>query len=465
MTVANDPREHTVDLVLAASGLAPDVWDEYTITLDMLQAGNAFTFGMWSSETNGTTWDALRRGVKVLDSVVVGIDGAAQLNGRIEKIETGADGHGEARMVISGRDLAGPALDWDADPTLTLTGITLEDALRRVFAGVGLPVRITTADAARETTTRRSHGARGTATEAAASSRPAAGLTPALRTALGEAAALPNAWDAEGIAARNTIALTPLTPRRTASRARAKAIKDIVIPEAHPKPGERVWAFAEAICARIGALMWTAPDAQTGMTIVVDTPNDTDPATFVFARRIVNGVADRRSNILAGVETIDARPAPTSVTVYTGSDRGDKVSVRQRAVATNAALTDARVTRGLVVADPPPQPRHMRSTRAKTLARAEQEGRRVILDAMRAFRTYRLTVRGHGQLVDGVRTLYAVNTMARVYDDLCTNADGQPLDEDMLITRVTFKRSRTAGTVTELSLVPSGALAMEPDDV
>ena len=74
-----------------------------------------------------------------------------------------------------------------------------------------------------------------------------------------------------------------------------------------------------------------------------------------------------------------------------------------RAVATNAALTDARVTRGLVVADPPPQPRHMRSTRAKTLARAEQEGRRVILDAMRAFRTYRLTVRGHGQLVDGVR--------------------------------------------------------------
>ena len=146
-----------------------------------------------------------------------------------------------------------------------------------------------------------------------------------------------------------------------------------------------------------------------------------------------------------GVETIDARPAPTSVTVYTGSDRGDKVSVRQRAVATNAALTDARVTRGLVVADPPPQPRHMRSTRAKTLARAEQEGRRVILDAMRAFRTYRLTVRGHGQLVGGVRTLYAVNTVARVYDDLCTNADGQPLDEDMLITRVTFKNHGCCG--------------------
>ena len=53
-------------------------------------------------------------------------------------------------MVISGRDLAGPALDWDADPTLTLTGIPLEQALQRVFAGVGLPVRITTADAARK---------------------------------------------------------------------------------------------------------------------------------------------------------------------------------------------------------------------------------------------------------------------------------------------------------------------------
>ena len=39
-----------------------------------------------------------------------------------------------------------------------------------------------------------------------------------------------------------------------------------------------------------------------------------------------------------------------------------------------------------------------------------------------------------------------------------------PLDEDMLITGVTFRRSRRDGTTTTLTLVPRGALSLLPTE-
>ena len=44
------------------------------------------------------------------------------------------------------------------------------------------------------------------------------------------------------------------------------------------------------------------------------------------------------------------------------------------------------------------------------------------------------------------------------------DGDGQPLDEDMLITGVTFRRSRRDGTTTTLTLVPRGALSLLPTE-
>jgi hypothetical protein len=41
MTIDPTPYDHVVDLLLCTSGTAIDVWDEYVITLDMLQSGNA----------------------------------------------------------------------------------------------------------------------------------------------------------------------------------------------------------------------------------------------------------------------------------------------------------------------------------------------------------------------------------------------------------------------------------------
>lgn len=462
MTVEAFNVDHRVALSLVSTGEEIDTWDEYAVTLDMLQPGAAYTFAMWYSETRRTTWDLLRRRAKAGDGLVLSIDGAPQLNGRIETIDTEADGHGERHMVLSGRDLAGPALDFDADPTISISGMRLEDALRRVFASVDLPVQITTADAAREVTTHRSGGARAAAVEAVASSPPPTSSTMALPPTI---TGLPFAT---AFAAAIGVSISPISTvaisqARQRARARARAVKSLLVDEAQPKPSERVWAFAESIVSRLGALLWVAPSASGGLTIVADRPDDAAPPTFAFGRRILpDGTADPRSNILSGGERISLRGVPTSVSVYTHTRRGDHVSERGRSTTVNVAITDPAVTRGFVIDPPPPQPRHIRSARARTAQRAAQEGSRVILDAMRGFRTYRCTVRGHGQRVDGRDLLYAVNTVALVYDDVCTDAEGRPLAEEMLIVRVEFRRSRSKGTTTTLTLVPKGSLAIEP---
>ena len=54
MTIDPTPYDHTVDLLLCTTGTAIDVWDEYVITLDMLQSGNAWTFAFFRSAARRT---------------------------------------------------------------------------------------------------------------------------------------------------------------------------------------------------------------------------------------------------------------------------------------------------------------------------------------------------------------------------------------------------------------------------
>ena len=129
----------------------------------------------------------------------------------------------------------------------------------------------------------------------------------------------------------------------------------------------------------------------------------------------------------------------------------------------NIALIDAEVNRGFVLDPPPTQPRHVRAQRARTVAETAREGARMVAEAMAGFRAYRCTVHGHGQDGTAGHLLYAINTMARVRDDVTTDASGNPLDESMLITRVEFQRSRQNGTTTAVTLSPRDAISLVPD--
>jgi glycosyltransferase involved in cell wall biosynthesis len=69
-------------------------------------------------------------------------------------------------------------------------------------------------------------------------------------------------------------------------------------------------------------------------------------------------------------------------------------------------------------------------------------------------------VRGHGQTVDGEPRLYALNTIARVRDDVAVDSQGRPLDEDMLIYYCVDEYTAFKGVVgSSLAMLESELLA------
>lgn len=399
-------QQHAVTLTLGqGSGeLELDVWDQYRASLSMLHAGQAWTFALWRSRDRRAAWDVLNRRAKLFERVTLSIDGHPQLTGRIESLRRSAEGHGACSLVISGRDLAGPALSWDADPTVALRGLALEDALSALFDPLALTLRITPAAAAREVQSARRPGGSGAG---------------------------------------------------TAQRRRPVDLS-------HPRPGEKVWQLAESIVRRLGYMMWVAPRTDGTVGIVVDAP-DYDQAPSATLVRRLDAQGNGSGNILAGGEDFSVQSVPTDVSVYTGTARGAAVSSKSRAQVQNAGLLDRAVTRGFVLDRAQPQPRHIRSERARTLQAAQKEGERAIADAMAGFHTYRATVQGHGQEVNRQMRLYAVNTVVRVIDDVMIDPDGRALDAPMLVTEVEFNGSRKEGQTTTLTLVPLGAIRVNPE--
>lgn len=397
-------HDHVVELYVGPDAIRVDVWDRYDINLSMLEAGTAWTFTFWRSSTaRETAWEVLtdpERGVKLGHVVTLSIDNDAVLTGRVETLEIG-DANGDRagfEVVISGRDLAGPAISWDADPTLSLKGKPLLESLAALFRRVQLPVEF------------------------------------------GEHAD-PRA---------NTRSLR--TPRRGRHGAVTRPHRRPVDVK-HPDIGEKIWQVTERIVRGLGYRIWVTPGHEAGNCgIVVDTPNYGGERLFSFTRAIVDGVATAETNILKGREISNIRDVPTEVTVYADAPRGDNESARLRRTMVNGYLNSAEITRGLVAEDIFPQPRYVRSQQAKSDEAAQQEAARVIAEAMERFRMYRCTVQGHGQR----GRVYTPNSMSHVRDDIF------PLREDMLILSCKFSGGRGIGQTTEVVLGPNGALSSEP---
>lgn len=397
-------EEHDVALFTGTEGLKLEAWDRYDLTLDMMGPGSPWTVSLWHSEERRSAWNTLRAGLKLLDRMFWSIDGATQINGRLETYDTKGSRAG-AVMILSGRDMSGAAIDCDADPTLRLKGLPLDAALTALFAPLGIPVRI----------------------------------------------------GANVDAARQVQSGTRRGPRNGGTSRRRHAVD-----QSHPQPGEKVWQLAETMVRRLGYMIWCAPDAEEGLAIVVDVPAFNQPAQYQFTRR---RQGDRQwvGNILEGGESLNARDMPTGINVYTHAPRGDATSARQATLVPNAAIVERAINRGFLIDPLPEQPRHVHAPRARTLDAAGQEGARLMSDSMAKFRTSPYTVQGHGQRNStGEMRLYAVNSMAHVYDELCTDPEGRPLDEDMLITQVHFSGSRSDGQFTQVTLIPKDSILLVP---
>jgi prophage tail gpP-like protein len=301
-------------------------------------------------------------------------------------------------FVMSGRDIAVTAIDWDADPTINLRSQTLNDVLTRLFRPLGMTVTFgIDTDGEREVRLGRRAGSRGLSSH-----------------------------------------------RRTQN-------VDIF----HPKPGERIWQLAETLCRRLGYLLWVAPGADGTFNVVVDVPNYDADSVFLFKHRWLDGSqsqATADSNVID--MDFDAQTAniPTAVTVYGRSCRGDTSAARMRATLTNTELSRFPI----VSQNAKPRIRHLHASRARTSDHADQEAKRVIADSMRDFRIHSVSVQGHGQASNDQMNLFSINTMAHVKDSLAE------LDEAMLIHRVEFKGSRKAGQTTRVTLGTQGAVVLVP---
>lgn len=399
---------HEVTLHTGTSGLRLDAWDGYELRLSMLSPGSPWAVTIFRSRREEAAWERIWKNVVVGDRMVWSLDGAVQMNGRVEDIVDGADPDRGDYLTLSGRDLAGTAIRWHADPRVRLKGLPIEDALTRLFAPLGISVRI------------------------------------------GE--------DVAGTRAVQTgTARTPRASRSTRPRRQT-------VDYARPQPGETVWQVADAICRRAGYMLWVAPHPDEGLSVVVDAPDYDGDVLYELRREYAPDRApgDQRlsdtTNVLTSTRRLSIRDVPTEVTVYTGSARGAVKSAASTTEVQNLAVFDEKINGGYVVSEGLSQPMHIRAQRARGPSGAQQTAQRAINDGMKNFRLYECTVQGHGQRqADGRVRLYAVNTLARVVDE------PRGIDERMLIHELAFRGSAQAGSTTLLTLGPLNAIQLTPE--
>lgn len=354
---------HDVALLVGPEGLRIDVWDRYTFDLSMLEVGAAWTLSFWYSEQAEASWQRLidsSRGVKCGQVVTALIDDEAVLTGIVETREVGDGGDGRSPpvFVISGRDMLGPATAWDADPALALKNLPLDEALQRLYAGVGITAEVSeSVDAAATVGTLR---------------RPRRG---------GRA--------------------------RRVSRRQRHAVS-------HPKIGEKVQAVVERIVRGLGYRVWTTPaEDSTRTVVIVDTPRSTGTPWFSLRRVIEGGRVTADSNILSARERTSIREAPSRVTVFSGGERGDAPSDAFARELTNGFLfTDAALAR--VDENTYERPRYVQSDQARTVEGAQAEGARLLAESNEQLRRYEATTLGHRQR----GRLWVPNTLCAVRDDL-----------------------------------------------
>lgn len=358
------PESSVVELFLGPDALLVDVFDRYTADVSMLEVGTAFTFSFWYSDlSREAPWRVLvdrERGLKCGHLVTLAIDGDAVLSGIVETRAVGdAKGRDEGpSFTVSGRDLLGGAVSFDADPTLTLPGRQLEDALGVLYSGVGVVPEVSES------------------------------IPPTARA---------------GSIRR---------PRRGAFGRKAK--RGDLTRVKHPRVGEKVQQVVERIVRGLGFRVWTTPAEGSGRTaVVVDRPRTTGPVLFRLARIIEDGRVTADSNIEGGRETTSIANVPTTVTVYANAPRGDAASAKiARTVENGFLLTPAATAR--VSDDAPPRPRYVESKQARTVEAAHNEAARICAQANEGFRRAEYTVLGHRK---GGK-LWLPNNRVAVRDDL-----------------------------------------------
>jgi prophage tail gpP-like protein len=328
-------KVHDVEVRLGAARARLTALDEVRISHDMLSPGSVATVALWR-QPGERPWPEteLFRLAKVFAPVEVAVDGHLQVRGVLEKPRVGADRTG-AGLWLSFRDLACAAMVAEASPSLSLRDVTLEEALRRLFEPIGIPVVV---------------GA--------------------------------NADDARAVQAGARPGARAPSARRSRRRHHVDRFR--------VQPGTKVWQLAEQLCRRHGYLLYTAP-CEAGIGLVIDRPAYDSEVLYQFTRRR-NDDGSSTATFLGGFREWDATQLPTSVKVFGHTPHTSREDARHCATVQNDRLTGPRVEPFTQV-----RPWYRKDKKARTPKVATQKARRLMAQANAGFDVLTLTAQGFGQ--------------------------------------------------------------------
>lgn len=374
-------NSHEIRIVV--NGAVVKGWTGYHVEASMIQPADTFEL---RRAFDAQAWNLLRRD----SDVRLEIDGTPILRGFIDKRRHQAK---EGTMTISGRDRAGRLVD-EAAPSINYTGLTIEQAFRRLASPwFG---EITLSDA-RNRLLRRGKG-----------KRVAGGKEP-------------------------VITINVRVPRR-----------GIV------HPGETRSHIMTEIARRAGLIWWSSCD---GKEIFVGKPNQSQEAQYLLVHakpgsatrgtvkdmEIIEDDGDRYSLIMCG-----------GVGGATPDDYGKNVTDRRGVVYDNVFNKLDGTGRDFI------HPKRMFMPEKDFDSYGDAQ--RVALNEQihRDFRRHVITVEAplHGQFLEdgGNATLFAPNTIARVI-----NEEHEPtLDDTYLVVSCAYSSNRNQGETTTLTLVPTG---------
>ncbi|MEQ8721044.1 MAG: hypothetical protein RID81_07190 [Sandaracinaceae bacterium] len=227
---------------------------------------------------------------------------------------------------------------------------------------------------------------------------------------------------------RERSASGPRAQRNHANGIAPEEIPALRIAQAKPKPGQTVWDFLSAHAARLRLMLWISPDGR----VVVGSPDYGQASSYGLVRKY-----DGTGNVLEGDAEDSADGLYSHIEVYGRTGGGDAYRSRLRAFAVSPSLP---FTRRLVI--------HDQSIR--TQADADARAARELMASELSGRVLSYSVEGHGQ----AGLLYAIDTIADVIDEPAG------IRGRYYVIGRSFRRDRSQGTSTNLTLIPEGAIQL-----
>jgi len=251
-------------------------------------------------------------------------------------------------------------------------------------------------------------------------------------------------------------------------------LKKIPLDQLKPKIGDGAMQVINRLLSRLGLAMWAAAD---GSGVIVDSPDwDTAPI-----HRLVRHFDDPRNNVIEGRKSINAEVQPSCLIAVGQSSGSDMAKIKLKAVAVNelvAVNPDGTLAKHVqdtianypgikvlplrkqlipstnrIVSRRKPIPMFLKDEESKSIDQIAAFVRRKLSEKQKQYQTMTYVVTGHAY--NGHP--WAINTNVEVDDDYLG------VHETMWVMSRVFKKSRGAGTITELQLIKPFTLALGED--